>query len=24
MRIRNMRTFGYIEALFPDAEVVPE
>ena len=24
MRIRNMRSFGYIEELFPDAEVVPE
>jgi peptide deformylase len=24
MRIRNMRSFGYIEELFPEAEVVPE
>jgi peptide deformylase len=24
MRIRNMRSFGFIEELFPDAEVVPE
>jgi peptide deformylase len=24
MRIRNMRSFGFIEELFPEAEVVPE